>query len=67
MSDCVNKNKNLKNCPCTYNGCPRKGLCCECLKYHLEKGALPACCFSKEAEATYDRSFKKFAEDKNLI
>jgi len=67
MNNCINKKKNLKDCRCTYNGCPRKGLCCECLKYHLEKDALPACCFSKKAEASYDRSFKKFAEDKNLI
>ena len=61
-----NKDKNSKTCNCTYSGCPRKGLCCECLAYHLSMDQLPACCFSDEAEATYDRSFKKFAEDKNL-
>ena len=57
----------MTDCPCTYSGCSRKGNCRECLKYHLERDELPACCFSKEAEATYDRSFRKFAEDKNLI
>jgi len=57
------KNSNKVDCPCTYPGCPRKGLCCECLKHHLENNELPACCFSKEAEKTYDRSFEKFIEE----
>ncbi|MBL7142012.1 hypothetical protein ISS21_02935 [Patescibacteria group bacterium] len=57
------KEKNLKNCPCTYPGCERKGICCECLRYHWQNGELPACLFSSEAEATYDRSIKKFIED----
>jgi len=42
--------ENLKNCPCTYPDCPRKGICCECIKYHWQKGELPACFFSPEAE-----------------
>ncbi len=58
-----NLEENLKNCPCSYPDCPRKGKCCLCLKYHLEKNELPACCFSPEAEKTYDRSFDKFIED----
>ncbi len=57
-----NKEKNLKNCICTYPGCSRKGICCECIQYHLSMRQLPGCCFSKEAEKTYDRSFEKFAE-----
>lgn len=60
------KEENLKQCPCTYPGCSRKGLCCECIRYHKEKNELPACYFSKEAEKTYDRSYKKFFEDQNL-
>lgn len=60
------KEENSKDCPCTYPGCPRKGMCCECLEYHLANKELPACCFSKEAEKTYDRSFKKFSIDKSL-
>jgi len=60
---CERAPQNLIDCPCTYPKCPRKGICCQCLKYHLENGELPACCFSKEAEKTYDRSFKKFIED----
>jgi hypothetical protein len=57
------KEENLKNCPCTYPDCPRKGICCECLKHHLAKKELPACYFSPEAEKTYDRSLKRFFED----
>ena len=63
MAECVNKSKNLENCGCTYPSCSKKGMCCECIKYHREKGELPACFFSKEAEKTYDRSIRKFIED----
>ena len=58
--------ENQQSCPCTYSGCPRKGKCCECIAHHLMADELPGCCFSSEAEATFDRSFKKFAEDKGL-
>jgi hypothetical protein len=54
--------KNIKDCPCTYD-CDLKGKCCECLKSHLKNKELPACCFSKNTEKTYDRSFKKFIEE----
>lgn len=57
------KVENLEKCPCTYPGCPRKGVCCDCLKHHLPKKQLPACCFSEEGESTYDRSFEKFVEE----
>ncbi len=57
------KEKNLESCPCTYPDCPRKGLCCECIKYHLARNELPACCFSKETEKTFDRSFEMFIKD----
>jgi len=60
--DCK-KQENSNDCPCTYPGCPRKGVCCDCLKHHLAQDQLPACCFSKEGEATYDRSFAKFVEE----
>jgi hypothetical protein len=58
--------ENLKNCPCTYPDCPRKGICCECIKYHWQKGELPACFFSPEAEKTFDRSIEKFIEDQKI-
>ncbi len=63
MANCPNKQKNLENCNCSYPGCPRKGMCCECLKYHLSRNELPACCFSDEAEKTYDRSFERFIKE----
>ncbi len=53
----------MKDCPCTYPGCDKKGLCCQCIKYHWQRGELPACLFSKEAEKTYDRSIRKFIEE----
>lgn len=64
MSDCLNKDKNLKICNCTYPGCSKKGVCCECLKYHLSKEEVPACFFDKKAEATYDRSIAHFIATK---
>ncbi len=59
--DCKEK-ENLENCPCTYPGCFRKGRCCDCIKYHRERGELPACFFSEEAEKTYDRSIEKLIQ-----
>jgi hypothetical protein len=56
------KDKNLKNCSCTYEPCSRKGICCECIAYHLAHDELPACAFPPEVERTYDRSFARFAK-----
>lgn len=55
------KEENEKKCKCTYMGCPRRGICCECIAYHLSKRQLPGCVFSEEGEKTYDRSFEHFA------
>ena len=55
------KDQHLQRCNCSYAGCPRQGMCCECLQYHLKSRQLPACCFPAEAERTYDRSFEHFA------
>ncbi len=55
------KQENLDRCGCTYS-CDRKGVCCDCLAYHLASRQLPGCCFPPEAEKTYDRSFKAFAK-----
>jgi len=55
------QDENLNNCTCTYTSCDRRGLCCQCLAYHLKSRQLPGCCFPPEAEATYDRSFENFA------
>lgn len=59
--DCK-KDKNLAKCNCSYTPCPRKGVCCECIQYHLSMRELPACCFPDEIEKTFDRSFEKFAQ-----
>lgn len=59
--DCPNKEANQQTCPCTWPGCRVKGTCCECIRKHLKKRALPGCCFPKDAEATFDRSFEHFA------
>jgi len=53
--DCK-KERNLKICGCTYEPCARKGICCDCVSYHLQKRQLP------DAERTYDRSFEHFAD-----
>ncbi|PIU03051.1 MAG: hypothetical protein COT55_00245 [Candidatus Diapherotrites archaeon CG09_land_8_20_14_0_10_32_12] len=57
-----NKPKNLAKCNCTYEPCERKGICCECIKYHLSRDELPACCFPDEIEKTFDRSVARFVE-----
>ncbi|HOM17348.1 MAG TPA: DUF6485 family protein [Thermoguttaceae bacterium] len=60
MAECK-KEKNMKNCTCSYDPCSRKGVCCDCLAYHLRSRQLPGCCFPPDAERTYDRSFEHFA------
>ncbi len=61
MAECK-KQENLKKCNCTYPGCERKGVCCDCLAYHLKMRQLPACCFPDAEERSYDRSFENFVE-----
>jgi len=55
------KDRNMEFCNCTYS-CDKKGMCCECIAYHRKRKELPACYFSKEKEATYDRSVNQFLE-----
>jgi len=52
---------NLQRCNCSYQPCSRKGVCCDCIQYHLSMRELPACCFPDDAERTYDRSFEHFS------
>ncbi len=57
---CISDNK----CSCTYD-CPRHGKCCECVEYHRDhEGGIPGCFFSKEIEATYDRSIENLYNDR---
>lgn len=62
MADCANKQGNLQSCNCSYEPCPRKGICCECIAYHRRMQELPACYFPDEIERTYDRSIRRFLE-----
>jgi len=39
---CWNYRINLLMCPCTYEGCPNKGLCCECMRNHWGNKEYPA-------------------------
>ena len=57
-----NTNVSMK-CSCTYP-CSRRGKCCDCIAYHQRAGEFPACFFSKEAEARYDRSFEALKRDR---
>ncbi|MDD5655064.1 MAG: DUF6485 family protein [Candidatus Omnitrophica bacterium] len=54
--------RNKKSCNCSYKQCDRKGVCCECIRYHWSNKELPACFFPDDVERTYDRSLKKFLE-----
>lgn len=56
------KERNIKDCTCTYEPCSRKGMCCECLKYHLSHNELPGCLFPPELERSYDRSIENFVK-----
>lgn len=53
------KETNKKSCNCTYD-CPKKGICCECVREHRDNGELPACFFPADVERTYDRSIERF-------
>ena len=61
MMEC-NIYTNKKNCTCTYEPCSRKGICCECIKYHKKMKQLPGCLFPPMVEKTYDRSIEKFIQ-----
>jgi hypothetical protein len=50
-------------CACTYV-CERRGNCCACVAYHRPLGQFTACCFSPEAEKSYDRSFERLVQDR---
>lgn len=65
MKECAIK-KNAANCACTYEPCPRKGLCCECIAYHRRNFELPGCLFPPDAERTYDRSVENFVRMQKL-
>ncbi len=59
--NCNSKQK--EKCPCTYS-CSHHGKCCECVATHAPYGEFPACFFTKQGEATYDRSFRMLKKDR---
>ena len=54
--------QNKKKCNCSYEPCSRKGICCECISYHIRNNELPACYFPDNVEKSYDRSIEKFIQ-----
>ena len=62
--ECKQK-QNIDRCNCTYAGCPRHGICCDCIAYHRRSNELPACYFSKDEEKSYDRSIAYFVKNRS--
>jgi len=60
MPECPSTKRNMNFCTCTYEPCPRKGRCCECIQYHARANELPGCLFPPEYERMYDRSIRQF-------
>jgi hypothetical protein len=52
---------NLESCTCGSDSCPRRGLCCECLRHHLAHRQFPRCVFPEDAQIP-NRSFETFAQ-----
>lgn len=55
------QSQNRGGCTCSYEPCRRKGMCCDCVAYHLQVRELPGCFFPADAEQSFDRSFEHFA------
>lgn len=54
------------NCRCTYQGCSRRGNCCQCVAYHRDRNEAPACFFSNAGERTYNRSLQHLLQDRGI-
>ncbi len=61
MTEC-HSDRNRARCNCTWEPCPRKGFCCDCLEYHWSRKELPACLFPGAVEKTFDRSLRRFIQ-----
>ncbi len=61
MKEC-NSRSNAVRCNCSWEPCPRKGVCCECITYHWKNREMPACFFPDAIEKTYDRTFATFVK-----
>ena len=40
---CPNTDKNNAFCTCGNTNCPRHGICCQCIAFHLPQKQLPQC------------------------
>ncbi|MFH1379416.1 MAG: DUF6485 family protein [bacterium] len=61
MRNC-NVEQNKQFCTCSYSGCSRMGICCECVAYHHRRNEIPGCFFAPEDEKTYDRTVEFFVK-----
>lgn len=57
------KDENKVECSCTALSCSKRGVCCDCVKYHRERQEIPGCFFSAAAERTWDRSVANFVRN----
>lgn len=60
------KEQNKKSCTCSYS-CSKRGMCCECVAFHRERGEIPGCFFSERSEQTYDRSIEYFKHTTTIV
>jgi len=64
------KEENLKDCPCTVHEtetCEYWGVCCQCIRHHLEREELPACYLPRidlVDKPPYERRIKWFVKYK---
>lgn len=54
------KDLNKVECTCTAVTCSKRGVCCDCVRYHRERGEIPGCFFPPATERTWDRSVANF-------
>jgi hypothetical protein len=59
--------QSLKQCTCSFTSCDKRGNCCKCVAYHLDRGEIPGCFFTEAGERSYDRSLANLARDRNLL
>ncbi len=57
----------LLHCTCSYISCDKRGNCCQCVAYHKDRGEIPGCLFSEEAERSYDRSLANLMRDRGMF